>query len=327
MSNVPDPLNISRINAQEVKANKLTTGEVTGAGGGAVINASKLILGGWTLESQDDGIYVTTPGGIRTKMELIDFRQTPIPQTADLLNISSRDSVQFQNIPGGAQKTPGGQIGSGNSTGGGGAVGSGPTTPGVPYEASGGSKITPGGDGEGYKPITATAQSKLPPSMNNPQFLGCLDNLAKSKNVPADSILTVMQIESGFTSTDSPSRGAGAVNSLTQASGLNQIMPSTAKGLGYTVEQIQGMTASEQMCGPVTSYFNHVTLPEKPSTADLYLANFYPAAVGKSDDYILGNHPGLSPQSVASANPAFVGAGGVVTNGSIKNWINTKYPP
>lgn len=325
---VPDPLNVKSINADQIKAKKLDTSEVTGGSGGAIINASKIILGGWILESQDDGIYVTTPDGIKTKMELIDFRKVPIPPTADLQNLTPRESVSLKEIPGGPQKTPAGQLGYGNATGGGGAVGSTATTPGTPYEAPSAGKITPGGDGEGYKAVSDAAKAKLPPSMNNPEFLGCLDNLAKSKNVPADSLLTVMQIESGFTSTDIPGKGASAVNSYSQASGLNQIIPSTAKGLGYTVEQIQGMTASEQMCGPVTKYFNMQTLPEKPSTADLYLANFYPAAVGKPDDYIMGDvKGGGSRQEIAAANQIFKGSDGLVSVGSVKNWIKTKYPP
>ena len=327
MANVPDPLNIRKINADQITAKQLQTSEVTGTSGGAVINASKILLGGWLLESADDGIYVTTPGGIKTKMELIDFRQVPVPSTAELLNYNPRESVQFIDIPGGPQKTPGGQIGSGNSAGGGGANGSTSTTPGVPNDAPAPGKITPGGDGVGYKEITDAARAKLPPSMNNPQFLGCLDTLAKEKNVPSDSILTVMQIESGFSNVDNPTKGAGAVNNLTQASGLNQIMPSTAKGLGYTVQQIQGMTAAEQMCGPVTSYFRHTTLPANPTTADLYMANFYPAAVGKSDDYILGNHPGMTPQGVAASNPIFKGSDNLVSVGSVKDWIKTRYPP
>lgn len=325
MANVPDPLNIKKINADQITTKQLQTSEVTGTSGGAVINASKILLGGWLLESADDGIYVTTPGGIKTKMELIDFRQTPIPPTPGLLLPSNRQSVLFEDIPGGPQKTPGGQLGSGNATGGGGAVGSTSTSPGSPFDAGAG-KITPGGDGEGYKAVTDAAKAKLPPSMNNPEFLGCLDTLAKEKNVPADSLLSVMQIESGFTSTDQPGKGAQAINASTQASGLNQIMPDTAKGLGYTVQQIQGMTASEQMCGPVTAYFRHTTMPEKPTTADLYLANFYPAAVGKDDSYIIGNHPGLTPQKIAAANQIFQGPDGLVSVGSVKNWIKTKYP-
>ena len=325
---VPDPLSINQLNANTIKARQLQTGEVTGTGGGAVINASKIILNGWILEGEDDGIYVTTPSGIRTKMELIDFRQVPIPPTPDLLNIVNRSPVSLEAIPGGPQKTPGGQFGRGNALGGGGAVDSTTTTPGVPYEAPSVGKITPGGDGDGYKAITDAAKAKLPPSMTTPEFLGCLDNLAKSKNVPADSLLTVMQIESGFTSTDIPGKGASAINKYSGASGLNQIIPSTAKGLGYTVEQIQGMTASEQMCGPVTKYFNMQTLPEKPSTADLYLANFYPAAVGKPDDYIMGDvKGGGTREQIAAANSIFKGADGLVSVGSVKNWIKTKYPP
>jgi hypothetical protein len=325
--NIPDPLTVRQVNAEKILSNQLIVVSVTGAGGGAEINASKINLGGWIFQSQDDGVYVTTPSGIKTKLELIDFRQVPVPQTVDLLNYNPRANIGYNEIPGGPQQTPGGQIGHGSATGGGGAVGSGPNTPGTAFDAGAG-KITPGGDGEGYKAVTDAAKAKLPPSMNNPEFLGCLDNLAKEKNVPADSLLTVMQIESGFTSTDQPGKGASAVNSYSQASGLNQIIPSTAQSLGYTSQQIQGMTASEQMCGPVTAYFRHVTLPEKPSTADLYLANFYPAAVGKSDDYVIGDVPGGgSREAIAAANPIFKGQDGLVSVGSVKDWIKQKYPP
>jgi Transglycosylase SLT domain len=298
-----------------------------GSGTSNQINVNILNIGGWKFQAYADGVYVTTPSGILTKLELIDTRYVPVPQPVALDNVNVRTRALLDAVPGGPQKSPGGQVGHGNATGGGGASGSGPNTPGSPFQADNTSKITPGGDGEGYKAISDAAKAKLPPSMNNPQFLGCLDSLAKSKNVPADSILTVMQIESGFTNTDQPGKGASAVNQLTQASGLNQIMPDTAKSLGYTTQQIQGMTAAEQMCGPTTAYFNHITLPEKPSTADLYLANFYPAAVGQPDNYVIGNHPGLTPQAIASANPIFVGPGGVVTNGSVKSWIASKYPP
>lgn len=332
LESVPDPLNVNKIQTNEIitrdlESRTISADAVSGRGKGAVITASKIILGNFTIYAKDDGLYATTPDGTDTKIELIDLSFVPIPPDVDLLPVSPRENVELDKPIGGGPDKEGAGLGRGNATGGGGAVNSTSSTPGVPYEAPSEGKITPGGDGEGYKAITDAAKAKLPPSMNNPEFLGCLDNLAKSKNVPADSLLTVMQIESGFTSTDVPGKGASAVNKYSGASGLNQIIPSTAKGLGYTVEQIQGMSASEQMCGPVTKYFNMQTLPEKPSTADLYLANFYPAAVGKPDDYVMGDvSGGGSREQIAAANPIFKGSDGLVSVGSVKNWIKTKYP-
>lgn len=315
------------VNATQVSAQKISAAEVGGSGGsGSVITASKIILGGWTLESESDGIYVTTPEGIKTKMELIDFRQTPVPPTAGLLLPSNRASVSYEAIPGGPQKTPGGQIGGGNAKGGGGAIGSAPGIPGVPFDAPSASKILPGVDGTGFSSLTSAAQSVLPPSMNNPDFIGGLNKLAEMKNVSANSLMTCMQISSGFTSVDLPGVGSNAVNALTQATGLAQITPDTAKLLGYTTDQIKNMNPTQQLLGPITSQFQHMTFPQLPSTTDLYMANFFPGGIGKPNNFVLGNLQGMGPQAIANANPAFVGSGGVVTVGSVKNWIASKYP-
>lgn len=299
------------ISANTVSANQVSATSYGGlGGGGATIAVDKIILGGWTLEaSGDDGIYVTTPGGVRTKMELIDFRQTPVPETAELKLAPPRPSVS-QELPGGPAAAGGP---TGNWSGGGGSEGSTPTSPGRPASTPPNQTIIPGGDGQGYAPISDQARSRLPANLNNEEFLGCLDGLAQRLNVPADSILAVMQIESRL--------NPQAVNASTGASGLNQIMPSTAQGLGYNIEQIRSMSGSQQMCGPTTAYFTRVRMPAAPTTADLYLANFYPAAVGQSDEYVLGNHPPLTPQRVAAQNPAFVNSQGVITVGSVRQYI------
>ena len=68
-----------------LEANLITADSFGGkGGGGAVIVASKIILGGYLIEAEDSGLFVTTRDGVKTKMELIDFRQTPIPATAPL---------------------------------------------------------------------------------------------------------------------------------------------------------------------------------------------------------------------------------------------------
>lgn len=320
MSNVPDPLYVNQLNATRIRSSEITVDKVGGPGSGSEITASKINLGGWILESEGDGIYVTTPDGVKTKMELIDFRQVPVPPTADLLNVVTRENNQAQSlstdIPGGPSGG-GGQPGNGSFNGGGGIQGATSSTPGGPFTTSPASTILPGGDGVGYQAISPEAFGKLPLSLqSDTQFLNCLNTLAERKNVPVDSLLAVMQIESGLDNT--------ARNPYSGAAGFNQIMPNTARNLGYSVDQIAGMSPSEQMCGPVSAYFNSVSLPENPSTADLYLANFYPAAVGKPDDYILGNNPGLTPQMVAEQNPIFKNSSGVVTVGSVKQYIASR---
>ena len=334
---VPDPLNVNKIQTNQIITNELESRtinveSVSGRGTGAIIRASKIYLGNFLLEAKDDGIYVTTPDGTDTKIELIDLSFTPIPPAVDLLPVSQRENVGLEKPIGGGPDKEGAGLGTGNATGGGGAQNSGPNTPGEPGTVTSGPKVTPGGDGVGYQPISDANKALLPPSMNNPEFLGCLDDLAKAKNVPADSLLTVFQIESSWQrGDDAPNAGAKAINTYgkkpTYASGLNQITKTTAEGMGYNIKDIQNMSASQQMCGPVTKYFNMQRLPEKPSTADLYMSNFYPAGVGKPDDYVLGNNPGLTPQAIAAANPNYVGPDGVVTVGSVKSWISKNYPP
>jgi hypothetical protein len=87
-------VNSNRVNADRIEANSFGGR----GGGGAVITADRIILGGWTFQAKGDGVYVTTPSGIETKMELIDFRQTPVPATAPLALQTAQVSVPAYNI-------------------------------------------------------------------------------------------------------------------------------------------------------------------------------------------------------------------------------------
>lgn len=90
------------VNANQVISNRVNANSFGGrGGGGATVVADRIILSGWVIEaSGNDGIYVTTPSGIRTKMELIDFRQTPVPETADLI-LPPPQAEPTQELPGG----------------------------------------------------------------------------------------------------------------------------------------------------------------------------------------------------------------------------------
>jgi Transglycosylase SLT domain len=335
-------ISVVNIQANTINANTVAASQFGGGGGGgSIIIASKIILGGYVIEAGDKGLYVTTPSGIRTKMELIDFRQTPIPETATLNLQPAQPSVAPAAAGTG---NPGAGAGSGNFSGGGGYTG-------TPSQATAETPVRPVGDlntnnspspingnnpgvGPGYQPLSdngkttlANLRSPATPLDNDQTFLNGLDALAKKINVPADNLVTVFWIESRLWS--------GAINGSTQASGLNQIMPTTATSLGYTVQQIQHMSAGEQMTGPTTKYFeaNQRLLPANPSMTDLYLLNFFPAAVGQPDDFICGypqadgSGAGRSPSrdAVARNNSAFKGPEGYVTVGSVKNWMSRQF--
>jgi Transglycosylase SLT domain len=74
-------------------------------------------------------------------------------------------------------------------------------------------------------------------------------------------------------------------NPGSSATGLIQFMSATAKNLGTTVEALQNMPGEAQL--------NYVYAYLKPyagrikSLGDLYLAIFYPSALGRGPDYIL----------------------------------------
>ena len=94
-------VNANKVNANQVNSKQVNATSFGGrGGGGAIITANKIYLGGWLIEAVGDGIYVTTPGGLKTKMELIDFRQTPVPATPELKLPPTGPTVSTE-LPGG----------------------------------------------------------------------------------------------------------------------------------------------------------------------------------------------------------------------------------
>ncbi len=87
-----------------------------------------------------------------------------------------------------------------------------------------------------------------------------------------------------------------------RATGLIQFMPNTARSLGTTTQQLYNMSNYKQLdyvyqyykgwAGRIRSYF------------DLYMITFFPAAVGKPDDYVIQS-PNISASVIAKQNPGF----------------------
>lgn len=74
-------------------------------------------------------------------------------------------------------------------------------------------------------------------------------------------------------------------NRVSGATGLIQFMPSTARRMGTTVEDLAALTAEEQLAW-VEAYFKPYA-GRIDSLADCYMVILWPAAVGKPDDYVL----------------------------------------
>lgn len=142
-------------------------------------------------------------------------------------------------------------------------------------------------------------------------FIAKLQSISNKLGVDAEWLMIVMMHESNL---DPQARNNG-----TQATGLIQFIPSTAKGLGTSVGSLYNMSSVEQL--------NYVYLYLKPKAGkyqdvgDLYMYILFPAAVGKADDYILQTSS-LSAATVARSNPLFdANKDQKITVGEVKNWF------
>lgn len=120
------------------------------------------------------------------------------------------------------------------------------------------------------------------------------DVVALGAEIGADPawIANVIQFESSW--------NPRAVNPRSGASGLIQFMPATATALGTTVQAIRQMTAAQQWPF-VRAYFARFR-GRLNSQADVFMAVFYPAAIGKGPGYTFS-------QRVQKANPGIRTAG------------------
>lgn len=108
------------------------------------------------------------------------------------------------------------------------------------------------------------------------------DDLRMPSPDGANWLMACMAWESGETFSPSIRNGAGS-----GAVGLIQFMPSTAKGLGTTTDNLAQMTPEAQL-EFVAKYFAPYR-GRLRSLSDVYMTILWPAAVGKPEDYVLWN--------------------------------------
>lgn len=187
-------------------------------------------------------------------------------------------------------------------------LGQAPATPEAPSTTPG---TTPTAPTDAGNSATARELEAMARTKHGQGFVNEVNAMAGRLGVKPEWIYAVMKNESGM----SPS----AVNRTSNATGLIQFMPDTARGLGTSVEALKNMSATEQL-KYVEKYFKPYAGKIK-SGPDMYMATFWPAGLGKPDSYNIGG------ATVARQNPIFdLNRNGQITAGEFREYYRRKYP-
>jgi hypothetical protein len=116
-------------------------------------------------------------------------------------------------------------------------------------------------------------------AIQDPDFTAKLEKIATALGVKSSDLIAIMKQESRI--------NPQAVNKMSNATGLIQFMPSTARSLGTSVEALYNMSAVEQL-DYVYKYFKSVGVTPGMDVGDLYMAVFMPKYVGADDSTVLG---------------------------------------
>ena len=135
---------------------------------------------------------------------------------------------------------------------------------------------------QGQNPITAIANVSTSlefkwRAKKSAEFLNKTVAIARDLGANPNQLMAIMQFESGLK--------ADEVNRVSGATGLIQFMPSTARGLGTSTSALLAMSEIQQL-----DYVAKYLMPYKGrlnSLGDFYASVLWPAAVGKSDSYVL----------------------------------------
>lgn len=112
---------------------------------------------------------------------------------------------------------------------------------------------------------------------NKERFISKVKEISELLSINPEWLMFVMYFESHLKT--------NAINPKSMAVGLIQFMPNTAKELGTSTEGLLKMSNVEQL-DFVYKYLKRYKGRMK-TWVDVYLAVFYPAAIGKGDNYVI----------------------------------------
>ncbi|MGS1116028.1 baseplate hub protein [Castellaniella sp. UC4442_H9] len=138
--------------------------------------------------------------------------------------------------------------------------------------------------------------------------------IAKNLNLNPDWLMAVMAFETG------KDFKAYTRNKVSGATGLIQFIPSTARGMGTSTAQLAGMSEVEQLDW-VEKYFKPYA-PNIHNMSDCYMAVLWPAAIGKSDDYVLWTQGSIEYTQNAGLD---INHDGTVTKAEAASRVNRAY--
>lgn len=148
------------------------------------------------------------------------------------------------------------------------------------------------------------------------QFAQKVQTIATRLKIDSNHLMAVMWSESRL--------NHKAKNPTGGATGLIQFMPSTARHLGTSTEELYNMSDLEQLDW-VEKFFKSYA-PKCKTFADLYMACFFPLAIGKGDDFVLQTK-NLSAQLIAKQNPIFdANKDSKIMVGEFKERLKTIFP-
>lgn len=151
---------------------------------------------------------------------------------------------------------------------------------------------------------------------NRAAFLARVVEISAKLGINPDWLMVVMQMESDLSET--------ASNPYTNATGLIQFMPATARGLGTTCEALASMTNVHQL-DYVYSYFKPYA-GRLTSVTDLYMVTFFPRGLGQPDSYVMQTDT-ITAAKIAGQNPGFdLNKNGEITAGEFKAAILKRVP-
>lgn len=160
-------------------------------------------------------------------------------------------------------------------------------------------------------------ENNVPASYRAP-FIAKVKEVSARLGINPNWLMAIMNWESARTF--SPS----VKNPGSSATGLIQFMRDTAIDLGTSVENLAQMSAVEQLEWVYKYYARYRS--KLNSYTDLYLTTFYPVAVGKPSNFILGTSD-YRIRQIANSNPAFdVNKDSRITKGEIEQVMLRKIP-
>ncbi|MEM6685773.1 MAG: hypothetical protein AAF617_08310 [Bacteroidota bacterium] len=157
------------------------------------------------------------------------------------------------------------------------------------------------------------------PTVYGSTFVDSVIDYSESLGIDPNWLMAVMYFETAGTFS------ASIRNPYSDATGLIQFMPATAIDLGTTIDQLALMSAEEQLYYVYRYYYPYKGRIK--SYVDLYLATFFPAAIGKPDNYVLQTR-GISASAIADVNLVFdLNSDRQIQVKEIKEVIIGKIPP